>query len=244
MTTGSDPRPRVPLRPSDYGYDEQRFGAPHGPAGRGAADRYGTRPRDDEADWPTSPSIPVVPEATRPPSRRLTAIISLLFGVFGAAPASGAAHRAREAGLPSGRYWTAFLLGWLVHLLVLASVLGLVIAGGRSGSSSGRASAPASSAPASTAPSPSPSPSASPSQAAFPDGATRCSDTVAVNASTSCQFALNVETAFRSAGATSGTVQVTATSPVTNRDYTMSCVVAAGSVTSCTGGNNAVVYLR
>ena len=254
MPTDPDQWPRHQRRPADYGYDESRFGVPYDPsAGRSFSQqfseaRYGPQQvsHDDEADWPTSPGIPVIPEATRPPSVRLTAILSFLFGPFGAAPASGAAHRAREVGASSGRYWVAFLLGWLAHLLVLTIVLGLLLAGAGSrqdAAPDATASAKAPAAPSAT-PSPTPTPTPTPTPVAFPAGATQCSDSVAVNSSTSCQFALNVETAFKASSASGGTVQVTATSPVTNKTYSMSCVVATGSVTTCTGGNNAVVYLR
>ena len=160
MTTDPSRRPREPLQPADYGYDERRFGAPYDASGRFSGAQWpGPRRHDDEADWPTSPGIPVVPEATRPPSVRLTAIISFLFGPFGAAPASGAAHRAREVGAPSGRYWGAFLLGWLAHLLVLAVVMVVLLSGSLGTRSLPGAASPSASPSASAPATPSPTPS-------------------------------------------------------------------------------------
>lgn len=85
-------------------------------------------------------------------------------------------------------------------------------------------------------------PSATPSDAFPPAGATLCtgSTTVAVNAATSCPFAINVAAAIP-AGA-SGSFTVTANSPATNKDYQMACV--RGTYTVCTGGVNALVYVK
>jgi hypothetical protein len=63
---------------------------------------------------------------------------------------------------------------------------------------------------------------------------------VAVNSTTSCGFALNVAAAIP-AGAT-GSFTVTANSPATNKDYQMACV--RGTYTVCTGGVNALVYVK
>ncbi|QMV84862.1 hypothetical protein HW450_11055 [Corynebacterium hindlerae] len=57
---------------------------------------------------------------------------------------------------------------------------------------------------------------------------------------TSCEFARAVATA--AAGKT-GSFEVTATSPVTNQNYTMNCS-GTDAETVCTGGNNASVVLR
>ncbi|HSN11626.1 MAG TPA: hypothetical protein VLS51_05935, partial [Propionibacteriaceae bacterium] len=85
-------------------------------------------------------------------------------------------------------------------------------------------------------------PSSPPSDAFPPSGANLCSGstTVAVNSATSCEFAANVAAAIPS-GAT-GSFTVTATSPVTQKDYQMNCV--RGSYTVCSGGVNAVVYVK
>ena len=85
-------------------------------------------------------------------------------------------------------------------------------------------------------------PSATPSDAFPPNGATLCSGstTVAVNSTTSCQFALNVAAAIPSGS--SGSFSVTANSPVTQKDYQMACL--RGTYTVCTGGVNALVYVK
>jgi len=57
---------------------------------------------------------------------------------------------------------------------------------------------------------------------------------------TSCQFADNVADAFSRAGV--GTIQ--AYSPVTHQYYTMDCSAVEASIITCTGGNNAQVWLR
>jgi len=95
---------------------------------------------------------------------------------------------------------------------------------------------------ASAAQSASVTPSTTPSDAFPPTGATLCSGstTVAVNASTSCEFAANVAAAIPSDA--TGSFTVTANSPVTQKDYQMACV--KGTYTVCTGGQNALVYVK
>jgi hypothetical protein len=58
---------------------------------------------------------------------------------------------------------------------------------------------------------------------------------------TSCEFASAVRSSYLSAGGDGGSKVVRAYSPVTGRSYTMSC--SGGSVVTCTGGDNAVVYI-
>jgi uncharacterized protein YceK len=90
---------------------------------------------------------------------------------------------------------------------------------------------------ATAAPSP-PSP-AQPAQPAQPQG-TSCGGNVSAGPNTTCTFALNVAAEYLTQGG--GTRTVLVYSPVTNQDYSMSCV--AGVPTVCRGGNNAVVYIR
>lgn len=136
----------------------------------------------------------------------------------------------------------------LVLLLAAAVVGGLIwFTGGgspRAGSGPSRttsASVSASRA-ASTPQGSSLPPSPPPSDVFPPSGASLCSGstTVAVNAATSCEFAMNVAAAIP-AGST-GSFTVTATSPVTQKDYQMSCV--RGTYTVCSGGVNALVYVK
>jgi hypothetical protein len=58
---------------------------------------------------------------------------------------------------------------------------------------------------------------------------------------TSCAFAESVRRAYINNAGRNRPVTVAATSPVTKRSYTMSCV--GGQVVRCTGGDNAVVYI-
>ena len=88
-----------------------------------------------------------------------------------------------------------------------------------------------------------------PARPATPSGAYECSDAedgaysrsaVGSNA-TSCEFALSVWTEYLLARGDGGPVVLDAFSPVTGEVYTMSC--SGGDVVTCTGGNNAVVYI-
>ena len=69
---------------------------------------------------------------------------------------------------------------------------------------------------------------------------TSCGSNVSAGANTSCPFALNVAAAYLNQGG--GTQSVVVYSPVTGQNYTMNCVAGVPSV--CSGGNNAVVYIR
>lgn len=101
--------------------------------------------------------------------------------------------------------------------------------------------AAASPAPA-PAPTPAPAPGPVPADPTVPAYSTQCTSGVAVGSSTtSCAFADNVWSAYMNQPRRSGTVFVFAYSPVTGITYMMTCV--GQRVVSCTGGNNAVVYL-
>ncbi len=82
--------------------------------------------------------------------------------------------------------------------------------------------------------------SASPTAVGLPSGAIACTETVARNQSTSCEFAANVAVQVRQAGDVDS-FQVSAYSPVTKKSYTMTC--QKDTWTTCTGGVNAVVYV-
>jgi hypothetical protein len=71
-------------------------------------------------------------------------------------------------------------------------------------------------------------------------GSTSCGEGLSVNSATSCSFARNVRDAYRNSG---GAPEIDVYSPVTKRTYTMRCS-GGGVTTVCTGGNNAVVYIR
>ncbi|WP_228002995.1 serine/threonine-protein kinase [Nocardia australiensis] len=128
-------------------------------------------------------------------------------------------------------------------------------AGGESGVTSTSTARPgANPGPATTAPTTS-SASTSSTPAALPAGASPCSNgqsasgnyTRAATGSgvTSCQFAEAVREAYAesaTANVSRSSRSVVATSPVTGRTYTMNCV-AEGQVVTCSGGENAVVYV-
>lgn len=71
-----------------------------------------------------------------------------------------------------------------------------------------------------------------------PAGATLCDQWLAVNSSTSCSFA------YQMIGNYQGPGTYTVWSPVTNQNYRMTCSAATANVIKCTGGNNAVVWIR
>lgn len=142
----------------------------------------------------------------------------------------------------------------LLVLLVVAAIAGGILwftGGGSpttvkspSKSAAATTSASATAAPSTSTPAQSASvtPSATPSDAFPPAGATLCpgSTTLAVNSATSCGFAQNVAAAIPS-GST-GSFTVTANSPTTQKDYQMACL--RGTYTVCSGGANALVYVK
>lgn len=67
-----------------------------------------------------------------------------------------------------------------------------------------------------------------------------CADGVRVGPSTSCSFAMNVA-GEKGSNPDAGTIS--AYSPVTGENYTMTCGPWSGGGTVCTGGNGASVYL-
>lgn len=110
-------------------------------------------------------------------------------------------------------------------------------------SPSDETTAPPQAAAPAPAPAPAPRPRPVPADPVVPTYATQCTSGVAVgNSKTSCAFAVNVLNAYWAQPRRSGTVSVHAYSPVTGLSYLMTCTVSGGLVT-CTGGNNAVVYL-
>lgn len=152
----------------------------------------------------------------------------------------------------SGARGVMILLGVLVLIAVVGGILwfsGGVTPSGSSGAATSKsASGAASSAKASGSTSGSASatapktPTGTPAGAFPPAGSTLCqgSTTVSVNSTTSCEFATNVAAAIPASA--TGTFVVTATSPVTQKAYEMICV--KGTYTVCTGGNNAMVFVK
>ncbi|WIY82320.1 hypothetical protein [Propionimicrobium sp. PCR01-08-3] len=73
-----------------------------------------------------------------------------------------------------------------------------------------------------------------------PTDAAACGDKVAANSVTSCGFAEEVQKVFASSGA--GTYDVK--SPTTGRTYSMTCTKAEAGIATCSGGDNAKVYIK
>ncbi len=141
----------------------------------------------------------------------------------------------------------------LLGLLVLAAIVGGALWFSGGGTPSAPSATTAGTSPsagtsskgggsASASPTAPKTPSGTPIDAFPPADSTLCgsSTTVAVNSTTSCEFALNVAGAIPATA--SGTFTVTATSPVTQKEYQMSCV--KGTYIVCTGGVNAIVYVK
>ncbi len=67
-----------------------------------------------------------------------------------------------------------------------------------------------------------------------------CTDGIRANASTTCDFAMNVAGEY---GSNPGASTISAYSPMTGKHYTMRCGPSSGGGILCTGGNNAAVYI-
>lgn len=153
----------------------------------------------------------------------------------------------------SGARGVMILLGVLVLIAVMGGILWFTGGGSPSGSSGVATSKPATvsasssakpsgTGSASASPTTPKTPTGTPADAFPPSGSALCqgSTTVAVNATTSCEFAANVAAAIPPTA--TGTFVVTATSPVTQKEYEMICV--KGTYTVCTGGVNAMVFVK
>lgn len=150
----------------------------------------------------------------------------------------------------SAKSKTPMLVGIIVGLLIVFLVVvgyltlgGRVIAGDDSAAAGPvSAASEASQEPAGAAPSPSLPSTEAPESLWPPAGTTPCPDTdaIVVNSVTSCQFAANVAAAAPPSG--TGTVRVY--SPVTNQHYTMTCSTVEASIVTCSGGNDARVWIR
>lgn len=155
------------------------------------------------------------------------------------------------------------LLGALLVASVAALVTVLMILFTGPSSDSGKTvvaerapdtAAPTTSAPASPttprATTSTPSPTPSRSTVSLPSDAVPCpggqqtaelSRSAAKDGTTSCEFAEEVRLAYLQQSSRSGTVRVQAWSPVTRKNYTMTCTGEAP--VRCSGGTDAVVYL-
>lgn len=96
-------------------------------------------------------------------------------------------------------------------------------------------------------------PTTTPNAVSFPAGASACPGAGAVSGgyresaigstNTSCGFAEAVRSAYGNAGVQGQSKTVEARSPVTGKEYRMTCSGSGGIVT-CSGGDGAVVLLR
>jgi hypothetical protein len=192
------------------------------------------------------------------PSLALTIVITALFGLFGLIPAAVHSGQANQMGQSGTRYWKAF--GWTFFASIMVSIGGTVLLyGSMFAALLGLGSAmnvPATTstyrtaqtykttyAPTTTRTTGTTTytTSAPTTVAPFPATATQCSDWVAVNANTSCDFAQNVAAAYSSSSG--GSVILSQVySPITKKYYDMTCTKS--DLVICTGGNNAAVYLR
>lgn len=171
------------------------------------------------------------------------------------APAPGYAPMWAEPARRSGpSAWMVALVVVLVLVLLAAlAAIGYLVLRGQQGGST--ASGPVTSTVVATAQQqpaqdvPQVQPAQPAPAASAPAGSYQCSNAgggalsrSAVGSSvTSCQFAQSVRQAYLADGNSGGSATIWAYSPVTGRGYTMSC--SGGTVVTCTGGNNAVVYI-
>ncbi|VFA91968.1 Probable serine/threonine-protein kinase pknH [Nocardia farcinica] len=178
-----------------------------------------------------------------------------------AQPGYGDPHAYAAPGPERGRAMALPLLAALAVVLVLVAgglVAWRMFGGGDTDTTASEGTVPvATTAARPTGAAPPPATSARPTtttttRVQLPAGAKTCGSTssapngnaAAGNSVTSCPFAEEVRRAY-AAEATPGTrapQTITAVSPVTGRSYTMTCVPDDGLVT-CTGGENAIVYV-
>ncbi|WP_425310098.1 hypothetical protein AADG42_15605 [Ammonicoccus fulvus] len=228
--------------------------------------RTGSVDRTVLGPGPGQPFGPPATSGVRVPSLLPTVLITLFFGVFGLIPAVSASSRLRELGRPAGQVWGAFAAALVVAAVVPITLLLLARSflpfGLASTSVTSEAPAVASSTGAPTGADPqqavptaepptSEPPATTRPPAAFPAGAQVCSgsagpiggfsQSAAGTDVTSCPFAESVRAAYGMQSVRDSVVTVQAWSPVTGKNYTMTC--SGSGLVTCTGGTNAVVYL-
>lgn len=207
------------------------------------------------------------PWSAPPPSVVPTVLITFFFGLFGLIPAIRHSQRAQLLGQPSGRYWGGFagaLVGaalaqvgavLAVIFLLIPALLPTTTAATTAPSNPAPTLPPVSSQPmAPYSPAAAPTTTTPPTTkppVTFPANATPCpattgqvggfSASAAGTDVTSCPFAEAVRVAYGGQSVRGQTVNIQAYSPVTGRNYTMTC--SGSDLVTCTGGNNAVVHL-
>ncbi len=191
---------------------------------------------------------PMGPMATAAqlPSLALTIIITFFFGLFGLIPAAVHSGRAKQMGASGGRYWGAFFIT-LISATIIGTITAVLFYGAIFAAmftTDTSYSDPYISSPYGSvqdAEEPVPQENQPPMTSGdIPADATWCTDYLAVNAAASCEFADNVNYAYIESSGGDVTLRGVY-SPVTAKYYDMRCVVT--SIVTCTGGNNAVVYM-
>lgn len=205
--------------------------------------------RSRAAQRPSAP--PAGPPVTPPPVTALPPVPTRRAAAY-----KGARRAQHRSGVPP---WLMLLSGILVVIAVAVAAWAFVRVDDPGTltptRSAGAAASPtgsvvkttgAASASPSASGSPSPSPSATSLPAGVPAGAVACgsagnTQVYAGDRNTSCPFALAVAAAYAQAAATGAADSpITAHSPVTNRDYTLTC---SGTPTRCAAQGGASVYL-
>ncbi|MEV6275684.1 protein kinase [Nocardia sp. NPDC051832] len=215
--------PEDPYRPAAQAYSEYR------PPAAAAApdyddDRYSPRGGYDYAEEPEDPY--------QRPSARGSIVLPILVGVISVVVVA-----------------VVGAVGWQMFGAGNSQPVAETAAEGSSVAATPRPVTPGTPAPQSSSASPT---TTSGTAVKLPDGAKACSTGSSTSTFgraatgsevTSCQFAEAVRKAYaESASATRAPSSVVATSPVTGRTYTMNCV-AQGQLVTCSGGENAVVYV-
>lgn len=200
----------------------------------------------EPADRPTQTAAPAASAGTAAPRTSRAA------GGYVAPSAPAPARRQQRGGLSPVALVALLVGGVLVGALaMLAITRGLgdddsPAAGGTVTTTAESSESASESTSEETSESPSSSSSAT-RRGELPSGATACAGAVegtAVargNDVTTCEFAEEVRGAYLEKASDGGDVSLRVRSPVTRKNYTMRCT--GSSVTVCTGGNNAVVYL-
>lgn len=200
---------------------------------------------------PAGPPVTTPPLTTPPPVTALPPVPTRRAAAY-----KGARRAQHRSGVPP---WLMLLSGILVVIAVAVAAWAFVRVDDPGTltptRSAGAAASPtgsvvkttgAASASPSASGSPSPSPSATSLPAGVPTGAVACgsagnTQVYAGDRNTSCPFALAVAAAYAQAAATGAADSpITAHSPVTNRDYTLTC---SGTPTRCAAQGGASVYL-
>lgn len=210
---------------------------------------------DQQQDWertPTSEFRPVTPPGQAQPGSQFH------YGPAGQhaqppnsyAPGYGPQKQGVSAGLAVALTLLAVLVVGLIGVVVYFMTMGQTGFSAAPVTSTVAVTATATSSDeAERAPAAAPQVQPAPAPAAKPSGAYECTGSgggqlshSAVGSSvTSCEFAATVRAAYLGAGGSGESMVVNAYSPVTGKVYSMNC--SGGPPVTCSGGNDAVVYI-